>query len=165
MNTGAVTMNTGLRLSALAICSASLVSCAGLPTSAAPARPVSQYYAVAPGDTVGVVAFVYGKHTVLEFKSVPAFLSVKYGQGANVDYEREGNYARLSRRLQTFTASINGRIVTFTALQTQQVAAPAAATRQNQTAVMCNVASTARKWGGLCPIACRRFTIHTRPST
>jgi outer membrane protein OmpA-like peptidoglycan-associated protein len=119
-------MNKALRLGVLAVCGASLIACAGIHTSEAPARPVSRDYAVAPGDTSGVTAYVYGKHTVLEFKAVPVFLSIKDGQGASVDYEREGQYVRLNRQLDTFTASMNGRSVTFMALQPVQAAAPVA---------------------------------------
>lgn len=118
-------MKKALRIGVLVVCGASLSACAAIHTSEVAARRVSPDYTVTPGDTSGVIAFGYGGRTVLEFKSIPVFLSIKDEQGANVEYEREGRYARLSRKLGTFTASMNGDTVIFTALQPLKVVAPA----------------------------------------
>lgn len=100
------------RVSAILAACAFLISCAGLPEVEAPARRVSHDY-TASGALSGVRAFVYGKRTVLEFDSPPAFLSVRDSEGVSVGFEKEGGFYRLARKLEAFTISASGQILAF----------------------------------------------------
>lgn len=102
-----------------------LTACAYLPPADTPARRVSQDY-TATGGTSDARAFLYGQHTVLEFNSAPIHLLVKDESGASIEYEREGRYFRLSRKLDNFTAWVNGRAMTFAPIKPQQAAQPPA---------------------------------------
>lgn len=104
-----------------------LGGCAYLPSADAPIRRVSPDY-IARGEVTDARAYLYGKHTVLEFEHAPAFLSVKDPNGASVDVERVGRYYRLARRLDQFTAWVNGRAVTFSFVKAAQPATPATPT-------------------------------------
>ncbi len=95
----------------LASCTA-LASCAYLPAEEGSARRVSPDYAAA-GSVDGVRASVYGNRTLLEFDRRPVILLVRDESGASVAYERLGRHYRLARRLDKFTAWVNGRPVTF----------------------------------------------------
>ncbi len=111
---------------AILLASTAFVSACALTTpNEGVSRRVSADY-TAKGAAEGTRAYVYGNRTVLEFDGASAFLSVKDETGASVDYEREGRYYRLTRRLDNFTASINGRLVTFSpATMTHVFSAPA----------------------------------------
>ena len=98
----------------LLVGSACLGACAGLPSGDLPATRVSSdYMSTAPGGRVR--AFVYGKRTVLVVPGGSIWLTVRDADGAAVGYEREGDYYRLSRRLDTFTVWVNLRQVVFAA--------------------------------------------------
>lgn len=112
------------RLAVLAVCGACLSACAGLRTTAPSVGRLSADYAVTSGAASGVVAFVYGKRTVLEFGSVPFLLSIKDEQGAQVDFERDGRYIRMARRLERFTVNMNGQAVSFEALRVVGASVP-----------------------------------------
>ncbi|KWF77591.1 hypothetical protein WL93_26630 [Burkholderia diffusa] len=56
---------------------------------------------------------MYGQRTLLEFSSVPAFLSVVDGNGVSVPYESEGRFVRLSRKLDDFTVRANLNLMVF----------------------------------------------------
>jgi outer membrane protein OmpA-like peptidoglycan-associated protein len=77
-------------------------------------RRVSPHY-TAVGAVKDARAYVYGNNTVLELPDSPLFLSIKDEKGEAIDYEKMGRYYYLHNRYDRFTASINGRSVTFTA--------------------------------------------------
>lgn len=116
------------RISTVLAAVAILSACAYLPPADAPVRRVSPDYS-ASGDVMDASAYLYGKRTVLEFEHAPAFLIVKDENGASVDYERVGRHYRLARKLDQFTAWINGRAVTFSFVEREPVkpSAPIAA--------------------------------------
>jgi outer membrane protein OmpA-like peptidoglycan-associated protein len=91
-----------------------LTACAYVPPKDAPLNRVSDDY-MATGDIKDVRAFVYGDTTFLMFSSAPPFLVVRDEEGNMVSYERAGQYYRLARRLDTFTAWVNGDAITFVA--------------------------------------------------
>lgn len=93
-----------------------LSACAYLPPADAPVRRVSPDY-VATGDVREARAFLHGKHTVLELAGTPAFLVVVDASGASVAYERVGRHYRLARKVDQFTAWIDGRAVTFSVVK------------------------------------------------
>lgn len=107
-----------------------LSACAGLPPAGAPKTRVSPDYE-ASGDASGVRAFVYGSRTVLEFDSRPVWLTVQDENGVPVEFEREGRYYRLARKLGTFSVWANTRALAFSpapvAAKPAAAAAPAAA--------------------------------------
>lgn len=116
------------RMPLAAVCvavAAVLAACASLPPADAPTTRVSPDY-VAAGDASGVRAFVYGKRTVLELPSGPTWLSVRDENGVAVEYEKEGRYYRLARRLDKFSVWLNTRALVFTAVPPAKPA-PAAA--------------------------------------
>lgn len=114
----------------IALCLAAtglFTACAYVPPKEDAARRVSPDY-VATGTVEDARAFVYGKVTLLEFDTTPAFVAVRDASGASVEYERVGRYYRLARVLDTFTVWVNGRSVTFSAPMTTRVfSAPIAA--------------------------------------
>jgi outer membrane protein OmpA-like peptidoglycan-associated protein len=92
-------------------------------------RRVSPHY-TAVGAVENARAYIYGNNTVLELADSPFFLSIKDERGETIDYEKMGRYYYLHNRYDKFTASINGRSVTFTtapATQTHVFSAPLAA--------------------------------------
>jgi len=104
-----------------------LAACAYVPPKEEAARRVSPDY-MATGAVNNVRAYVYGSRTLLEFEGSPLFLSVRDETGASVDFERVGQYYRLSRRLDSFTVWLNGRSVTFSpAMNTRVFSTPARA--------------------------------------
>jgi len=115
-------MKAALKLTLAAALVATLTSCTSPQQSSEFFRPTQPAYASA-GDSSDVVAFVYGKRTVLEFASSPFFLNVTDEKGRSVDFERDGRFVRLHRQLGAFTASVNGRSIKFTPLpQAKQIA-------------------------------------------
>lgn len=112
------------RISLVLAAGALLTACVYLPPADTPARRVSPDY-TATGDVMDARAYLYGKRTVLEFKNAPAFLVVKDENGASVEYEKVGQHYRLTRKLDHFTAWVNGRAVTFSFVKPVPVAAPA----------------------------------------
>ena len=106
-----------------------LSACAGLPPAGAPKTRVSPDYE-ASGDASGVRAFVYGSRTVLEFDSRPVWLTVQDENGVPVEFEREGRYYRLARKLGSFSVWANTRALAFSpapvAAKPAAAAAPAA---------------------------------------
>lgn len=113
------------RIAILLASTAFVSACAFTAPNEGVSRRVSADY-TAKGAADGTSAYVYGNRTVLEFDGASASLSVKDETGASVDYERAGRYYRLTRRLDNFTASINGRLVTFSpAIMTRVFSAPA----------------------------------------
>ena len=116
-------------LTLAAVLVATLAACTSPRHSSEFFRPTQPAYASA-GEAPGVIAFVYGKRTVLEFESSPFFLNVTDDKGSSVDFERDGRFIRLKRQLGAFTASVNGRSIRFTPLpptQPQAASAPAVA--------------------------------------
>lgn len=92
-------------------------------------RRVSPHY-TAVGAVEDARAYIYGNNTVLELADSPLFLSIEDEKGETIDYEKMGRYYYLHNRYDRFTASINGRSVTFTAApatQTHVFSAPLAA--------------------------------------
>jgi len=119
-------MNTA-RIALFAAATAFLVACAYVPPKEEAARRVSPDY-MATGAVNDVRAYIYGSRTILEFEGSPLFLSVRDENGASVDFERVGQYYRLSRRLDRFTVWLNGRSVTFSpAMNTRVFSTPARA--------------------------------------
>lgn len=78
----------------------------------APVTRVSKDYE-AIGDASGIHPFIYGKHTLIEFKSPPFGLTVKDEHGIAVGYTKEGRYYSLDRKLDYFTLSAGGREIAF----------------------------------------------------
>jgi outer membrane protein OmpA-like peptidoglycan-associated protein len=78
-------------------------------------RRVSPHY-TAVGAVEDARAYIYGNNTVLELADSPLFLSIEDERGETIDYEKMGCYYYLHNRYDRFTASINGRSVTFTAV-------------------------------------------------
>lgn len=99
-----------------------LTACAGIHSPQAKKTPVSPDYEAA-GAFAGMRAFVYGKHTVIEFSSQPLWVTIQDENGVAVPYEREGRYYRLSRKVDNFTVWANARSIAFSAIPH---AAPAA---------------------------------------
>lgn len=104
------------RIALLLATSAFVSACAYVPPKEGTARRVSPDY-TATGAVNSARAYFYGKRTLLEFDGTPGFLAVRDENGVSVDYERVGQYYRLSRRLDNFTVWVNGRAVTFTAVK------------------------------------------------
>jgi outer membrane protein OmpA-like peptidoglycan-associated protein len=77
-------------------------------------RRVSPHYTAA-GAVEDARAYIYGNNTVLELAGSPLFLSIEDEKGETIDYEKMGHYYYLHNRYDRFTASVNGRSVTFTA--------------------------------------------------
>lgn len=99
-------------------------ACAYIPPNEGPSRRVSPDY-TATGEVEDARAFVYGKITLLEFDTTPAFLAVRDEKGESVSHERVGRYYRLPRVLNNFTVWANGRSVTFSApMNTRVFSAP-----------------------------------------
>lgn len=111
------------RIAVVLAVSALLSACAYLPPPEGPARQVSLDYA-ASGDVMDARAYLYGKRTVLEFAHPPSFLIVKDENGLSVDYEKVGRHYRLARKLDHFTAWINGRALTFSLLKPMAATTP-----------------------------------------
>lgn len=107
------------RISFLLASSTFFSACAYTPFHDGVAHRVSHDYTTT-GAVEGTRAYIYGNRTVLEFNKCPAFLFVKDEKGNAVDYERVGRYYRLNRRLDIFTAVVNGRSITFTGEPTTQ---------------------------------------------
>lgn len=71
----------------------------------------------AVGAVSGVSAYVYGDRTLLHYQSPPASLSIEDEFGFAVPFEKEGNYYRMARKLDHFTARADVlRVTTFTFL-------------------------------------------------
>ena len=104
------------RIALLLATSAFVSACAYVPPKEGTARRVSPDY-TATGAVNSARAYFYGKRTLLVFDGTPGFLAVRDENGVSVDYERVGQYYRLSRRLDNFTVWVNGRAVTFTAIK------------------------------------------------
>lgn len=114
------------------LASAFISACAYIPPKETVARRASPDY-MTTSDNSTARAYVFGGHTVLEFDGFVAFLTVKDETGATVDYEKVGQYYRLSHRLNKFTVWVNGHSITFSAAKNVRVfsapvtAAPAVA--------------------------------------
>jgi outer membrane protein OmpA-like peptidoglycan-associated protein len=96
----------------------SLSGCVGLPSSTAPKIVVSHDYE-ATGDAAGIRAFVYGQKTVIEFDSMPVWVSVQDANGVTVPGERLGRHYRLSRKLNDFSLWTTTRAVLFSTIPHQ----------------------------------------------
>jgi|APEBP8051073302_1049394.scaffolds.fasta_scaffold02422_2 outer membrane protein OmpA-like peptidoglycan-associated protein len=107
-------------LAAALVASALVGACAYVPPKEGETRRVSPDFN-ATGTVEGVRAFNQGATTIVEFDSEPAFLSIRDENGATVEYERSGRFARLDRQLDTFTVWANGRSMTFAAPVTTRV--------------------------------------------
>ncbi len=111
-------MKAAIQLSvvASALLLLSFTGCASVDTSASSTRPneVSQDYMMTPGNVIGVKPFIYGDRTVLEFLDSPGRVTIKDWQGANIEYEREGHFLRLSRKVERFSLRFNGTLLSFT---------------------------------------------------
>lgn len=119
------------RMTLILVASAVVSGCALTPSGAA--RRVSPHY-TAIGSVEDARAYIYGDRTILEFAESPFFLTIRNENGETVDYEKVGRYYRLYRRYDTFTASVNGRPVKFTAeplTHTRVFSAPLAAPAAN----------------------------------
>lgn len=73
---------------------------------------VSTDYVVV-GQAGDANAYVYGNVTVLEFKQVPDALVVRDETGAVLALEKIGSRFRMQRKVENFTADINGVTCTF----------------------------------------------------
>lgn len=106
---------------ALMLSSGTLISaCAYIPPHEGIARRVSPDY-TAIGSVEQARASIYGNRTILEIEGMPLFLAIKDKAGNKVDYEQIGRYYRFDRRLDHFTAWVNGRAVTFSVAPTIRV--------------------------------------------
>ncbi len=104
----------------------SLVSaCSYVPVRDQASRQSSADYDVS-GEIDDARAFVYGGVTVLTFRTPPAFLVIRDSNGQAVQYQQDGTYYRLPAELDTFTAWVNGRAMTFTSSLKTRVFAGAA---------------------------------------
>lgn len=68
---------------------------------------------VAVGQAGDANAYLYGNVTVLEFRQVPDSLVVRDETGMVLPLEKIGSRFRMQRRVDNFTADINGAIATF----------------------------------------------------
>ena len=82
------------------------------------AHRVSPNY-MAVGHTDHVNAYIIGSHTIVEINNNALLLSVVDSDGKNVAYEKVGQYYRLDRILDRFTASTDGNLIEFT--NTEQI--------------------------------------------
>lgn len=73
---------------------------------------VSTDYVVV-GQAGDANAYLYGNVTVLEFRQVPDSLVVRDEMGAVLPLEKIGTRFRMQRRVDNFTADINGAIASF----------------------------------------------------
>lgn len=81
--------------------------------AAAPRKGVQSDYTQSD-DSVKVRAFIYADSTNLEMDSYSAALKIKDDSGGNIAFTRNGRYARVSGKLNHFTALIDGQPVEFT---------------------------------------------------
>lgn len=100
-------------------------ACSYVPVRDQASRQSSADYDVS-GEIDDARAFVYGGVTVLTFKTPPAFLVIRDSNGQAVQYQQDGTYYRLQVELDTFTAWVNGRAMTFTSQLKTRVFAGAA---------------------------------------
>ena len=95
----------------VALLAASISACAYVP--AQPTEKLTSPFYASSGEADGVRAYVYGKHTVLEFDPTPFFIVVKDERDGTIPWEKVGQYYRLDKQYNTFTVWINGKATTF----------------------------------------------------
>lgn len=98
------------RMALLAASSAFFIGCAQMPAGEAITRPIGPDY-MATGSVEDIRAYVYGNRTVLQFDKAPRVLAIRDENGKTVPFEKEGNYFLLERRVDVFTAWIDGSAV------------------------------------------------------
>lgn len=103
------------RMALLAASSALFIGCTNIPVGSAITRPIGPDY-MATGTVQDIRAYVYGNRTLLHFDKAPRSLSIRDENGALVPFEREGNYFRLARRVNFFTAWVDGYAVQVAAI-------------------------------------------------
>lgn len=95
------------RMALLAASSALFIGCAQIPVGEVITRPIGPDY-MATGSVQDIRAYLYGNRTVLQFDKAPRVLAVRDENGQAVPFEKEGNYFRLARRVDVFTAWVDG---------------------------------------------------------
>ncbi len=108
------------RMALLAASSALFIGCTNIPVGEVITRPIGPDY-MARGSVQDIRAYVYGNRTVLQFDKAPRLLSIRDENGASVPFEREGNYFRLARRVDFFTAWVDGYAVTITGIMSTEL--------------------------------------------
>ena len=112
MEAGQVRRTMKVAQIAVAVCALQLAACAYVPMSQQRALPVSSDY-IASGDVPDTRAFIYGKRTLIEFKTAPALLVIKDADGAELQYEKAGHFYRLDRIVDRFSAWADGRAMSY----------------------------------------------------
>lgn len=97
---------------AVAVCALQLAACAYVPMSQQRAQLVSSDY-IASGDVPGTRAFIYAKHTVIEFETAPVLLVVKDASGSELPYDKAGRFYRLDLIVDRFSAWADGRAMSY----------------------------------------------------
>lgn len=101
-----------------------MTACAYVPQPAGVVHAVSTDYDASTIE-FGLVAYIYGDATVLEFQGRAGVLVLRDPQGNAIEFEREGRYVRLPRIYDAFTAYVNGNPVTFSStLRTRVFSGP-----------------------------------------
>lgn len=83
-------------------------------TPATPMPSANEFVISSTELEVGIArGFFYNDTTVIEFSEYPLYFSVEDNKGQEIPYVREGKYARLKGRHERFSASVDGKKVTF----------------------------------------------------
>ncbi len=113
------------------VCFVILAACSQAPIRTSmgdvPQKVSRDYEAI--GDATGVRPYVYGKHTIIKFDTgKPAFISFKDEQGITVNYQMQGGYYVLDRKLDSFSMTGLRRAVQFNLIQSEPITEEAEST-------------------------------------